>query len=202
MSVIPILDASPSGAPHAGTKRHDALASAMVAAREAQRSWAAMPLRQRLGVIRRLRHLIARHAEELAVAVPLSIPGSLQRSIADTLVAEVLPLAEACRFLERDAPSILAPRHLSRRGRPFFLRGVEAIVERSPWGIVLVLGPANYPLFLPAVQALHALAAGNAVLWKPAATGATAASQIASLLRQAGLPPHLATVIDTDVRAA
>ena len=41
-------------------------------------------------------------------------------------------------------------------------------MQRQPFGIVLVIGPGNYPLFLPAVHALHALVAGNAVLLKPA----------------------------------
>lgn len=175
------------------------LRSVLDVARAAQSRWAAVPVRERLASIRRLRHLIARHAEALAATVPLSVPGSLQRNLADTLVAEVLPLADACRFLERNAESILAPRKLSRRGRPFYFRQVAAAVERVPYGVVLILGPANYPLFLPGVQAIQALAAGNAVLWKPAPTGADAAKLLLTLFRDAGLPPGLVTTLDTDV---
>jgi acyl-CoA reductase-like NAD-dependent aldehyde dehydrogenase len=92
----------------------------------------------------------------------------LHRSVADTLVSEVLPLVEACRFLEREARWILAPQRLSSHTRPFWLRRVTAETSREPLGVVLIIAPANYPLFLPGVQALQALAAGNAVLWKPA----------------------------------
>ncbi len=179
-----------------------AAAITLATVRAAQQPWAAVPLAKRLVVIRRLRHLMAQQAESLAATVPMDVPGSLHRTVADTLVAEVLPLAEACRYLERSARTVLAPRKLTRRGRPFFLRGIDGVVERVPLGVVLVIGPANYPLFLPGVQVLQALVAGNAVLWKPAATGEKAAEMMASLLQAAGLPQHLVTVLATDVFAA
>ena len=50
----------------------------------------------------------------------------------------------------------------------FGCTGIDFEVQRQPFGTVLVIGPGNYPLFLPAVHALHALVAGNAVLLKPA----------------------------------
>ena len=46
--------------------------------------------------------------------------------------------------------------------------GISFEVQRKAFGTVLVIGPGNYPLFLPAVHSLHALIAGNAVLLKPA----------------------------------
>ena len=69
--------------------------------------------------------------------------------------------------MEKQAGEILAPRRLSRRGRPMWLRGVSVELRREPFGIVLIVGASNYPLFLPGVQALQALVAGNAVLIKP-----------------------------------
>ncbi len=82
-------------------------------------------------------------------------------------MAEVLPLADACRFLERSGPAILRPRKLGGRGRPAWLWGVTGTITREPQGVVLILGPANYPFFLPGVQLVQALVAGNAVLLKP-----------------------------------
>ncbi len=192
MSAIEVVEPRPS----ASTE------PALEVARQVQRQWAGTPLRQRLAVVRRLRHAIALDPESLAATVPGDVPGSLHRSIADTLVAEVLPLAEAGRYLERNARRVLADQHLPRRGRPFFLRGVNGVVERVPLGVVLVIGPANYPLFLPAVQVLQALVAGNAVLWKPAPGGADAAVKILRLLVEAGLPSQLLTVLDSEPAAA
>ena len=106
----------------------------------------------------------------------------------ETLAAEVLPLLAAAKFLEREAAAILAPRQLGADGRPVWLSGLRSIVERVPLGRVLVIGPANYPLFLPGVQVLQALAAGNSVVWKPGSGGRAVALVFAQALERAGLP--------------
>ncbi len=168
----------------------------LMEARTAQSRWAAASIRGRLRVIRRLRHLLAADPLPLARTVPLDIPGSLHRTVADTIVAEILPLAEACRWLIREAREILAPERLGVRSRPVWLRGVDAQVYREPLGLVLVVGPANYPLFLPGVQVLQALVAGNAVAWKPAPAGKLAAEALRYLLLEAGLDPALLTILD------
>jgi aldehyde dehydrogenase (NAD+) len=107
----------------------------------------------------------------------------------------VVPLAAACRFLEREAASILASRRLGAEDRPVWLAGVEAEVRREPLGLVLVIAPANYPLFLPGVQTVQALAAGNAVFWKPGRGGLPAATAFACLAFAAGLPAGLLTIL-------
>ena len=163
--------------------------------RGAQHRWATVPIGKRLRIIRAARHEIASSAEELAALVPLELPGSLHRSVADTLAAEVLPLAEACRFLEREAAFILAPRREGTHARPFWLGGVSVEIRREPLGVVLVIGPRNYPLFLSGVQVIQALAAGNAVLWKPAAGGASVANALRLILVSSGLDPALLQVL-------
>jgi aldehyde dehydrogenase (NAD+) len=117
-------------------------------------------------------------------------------------VAEVLPLAEACRFLEREAAWILAPQMPGSRGRPFWLRRVDTEIHREPLGVVLIIGPGNYPLFLPGVQALQALAAGNAVFWKPAAGGHAAAAAFRLILVAAGIDQRLLQILDESSTAA
>ena len=99
-----------------------------------------------------------------------------ERPVAEKLVSEVIPLLDACRFLEKQARWLLRTKYFGRRGRPLWLRGSSFTVERKPFGVVLIVGPGNYPLFLPAVQLLQALAAGNAVLMKPAENCSRSAS--------------------------
>ena len=176
-------------------------AGALEQARAAQQLWARKPLARRLAILRRARHCIAATGVELAQTVPFERPGALHRSVADTLVSEVLPLAEACRFLEREARWILAPQRLSDHTRPFWLRRVTAETTREPLGVVLILAPANYPLFLPGVQALQALAAGNAVLWKPAPDGAAAARALCEILGGCGLDAALLQVLPASLQA-
>ncbi len=167
-------------------------------ARCAQKAWGALPVRGRLRVLKALRHRIADRAGELVAAVD----GTQHRRPGETLAAEVLPLAEACRFLERRAAFLLKPGRARGGGPLALLMGVSVTVRREPHGVVLVIGPANYPLFLPGAQAVQALAAGNAVVVKPGAGGLSAMRALADLLRAAGLDPCLFRVLPEPASAA
>ncbi len=160
---------------------------AFTQAKAAQLHWAATPLRERLACIRRVRHLLA----ERCVRVGEAIGGRLGES----LVAEVLPLADAGRFLERNATKLLAPETLGRASRPVWLRDVRSRIVREPFGVVLIIAPTNYPLFIPGVQLFQALVSGNAVLLKPGAGGAAAALMLRELCRDAGIDERLVAVL-------
>ena len=164
---------------------------------QAQQRWAARPIAERVSVLRGARHWMAARAAALASA----LSPDLQRSQAETLVAEVLPLLDAIRFLERRARGLLAPRRLGRRGRPLWLGGMQAEIHREALGHVLVIAPANFPLFLPGVQTMQALVAGNAVTWKPGAGGSRVATLVAHALHEAGLPRAVLCVTDETVEA-
>ena len=163
----------------------------------AQAEWAARPISSRLRILRGARHELAALAPEITG----SISSALARTPADTMAAEILPLLEAIRFLERNAGRILRTQRLGRRGRPFWLSGLDAAIHRVPFGRVLVIGPANFPLFLPGAQTFQALAAGNAVLWKPGLGGAPVARLVADVLLRAGLPAGLLEVTEDTVAA-
>ena len=167
-------------------------------ARVAQARWSQTSIRERLRIVRALRHLIAENADALAAAAA----SVSDRPVAEKLVSEILPLADACRWLEKSARRVLAPRRCGSRGRPFWMRGVTFEVQRQPFGLVLVIGPGNYPLFLPAVHVLHALVAGNAVLLKPAPGTRHVALAFAQIARDAGLEPALLTILPESVEAA
>lgn len=174
------------------------VAKSISAARLAQTDWAATPVRDRLLRVRALRHLIAEHAQELALA---STSGR-GRPVSESLTAEVVPLVEACRFAERNAKTVMAPKRRGYRGRPLWLTGVDSVIHREPFGIVLIIGPGNYPLFLPAVQVVQALVAGNAVLLKPAVQGVAAAEAFRELVLRAGFAPELLTLLPPSTEAA
>ena len=156
-------------------------------------AWQHWTVRGRLDVVRRLRGSIAERGMELARCIP--------RDPAETLVAEVLPLAEACRFLEREAESLLAPRQV-HRGRPMWLSGTSLEIHREPLGKVLVIGPANYPLLLPAVHTIQALVAGNTVLLKPGRGGLPAMEALTRMFEDAGLPDGALTLFGEDPQEA
>lgn len=167
------------------------VATLAIRVRSAQARWARTPLEQRLKCIRRLRSLIAAHGQRLAVAA-----ADVRRcSAAEALVTEVIPFAEACRFLERDTKSLLAPRRLGLRGRPLWLTGVWSEIHREPHGVVLIIGPGNYPLLLPGVQMIQALVAGNGSLLKPGLGTSAVTRELVDLMVASGFDPDLIAVL-------
>jgi aldehyde dehydrogenase (NAD+) len=163
-----------------------------------QALWASTSLKARLRVLRAARHLMAARAEEFCEA----ISPRLARTKADTLATELLPLLSGCKFLEREAVRILAPHKLGIAGRPLWMTGVAAEIHRVALGHVLVIGPSNFPLFIPGSHVLQALAAGNSVTWKPGVGGGAVAQLMARMLVEAGLPASALTVTDESVEAA
>ena len=160
--------------------------------------WVSATLKARLRVLRAARHLMAARAEEFCEV----ISPQLARTKADTLATELLPLLAGCKFLEREAGRILAPKKLGMSGRPLWMTGVGAEIHRVALGHVLVIGPSNFPLFIPGSHVLQALAAGNRVTWKPGAGGGAVAQLMARMLVEAGLPASALTVTDESVEAA
>jgi acyl-CoA reductase-like NAD-dependent aldehyde dehydrogenase len=152
-----------------------------------QAEWENLPFTQRLRPVRAFRHLLVENATPLCEAVGSDIG----KPHDEALAGELLPLAEACRFLERNARSLLRPRHVSAGSRPLWLWGQKDQVFRRPRGIVGIIGTWNYPVFLNGVQILQALTAGNGVIWKPSELGHSSARVLTNLLDQAGYPAGL-----------
>jgi acyl-CoA reductase-like NAD-dependent aldehyde dehydrogenase len=109
----------------------------------------------------------------------------------EAIACELLPLAAACRFLEKQAASLLRPKRVPGRFRPLWLWPEGVVVHRRPRGVVGIIGTWNYPLVLNGVQILQALTAGNGVLWKPSEVAPASAEALFDLLRQAGYPADL-----------
>ena len=170
------------------------LANTIADVRTAQREWQVFSIRDRLTVVRKLRGLIAND--------PRALTDCCNRAnVAETLAAEVLPVADACRFLEKTALSTLRSKRLSGRGRSVWLRGVSVELRRDPFGVVLIVAPSNYPLMLPGIQAIQALVAGNAVLWKPAARCSAAGHALRQMLVDAGLDGRLLAILPDTIES-
>jgi glyceraldehyde-3-phosphate dehydrogenase [NAD(P)+] len=64
----------------------------------------------------------------------------------------------------------------------------EGIVKREPFGLILTIGPFNYPLFIPATKIIPSILVGNAVFLKPASAAPIAPLMLTRILEQSGLP--------------
>ncbi len=169
----------------------NALAAAVQQCRQQQLAWAQLAMCQRLRPARALRHLLVQECDGLCAAVARDLGKPLE----ETLAAEILPLAEACRFLQRHAGRLLRPRPVSAWHRPLWLWRQSDRVHRRPRGLVGIIGTWNYPLLLNGVQIVQALTAGNGVLWKPSELAPTSAEALLSLLKRAGFPPDLVQML-------
>jgi RHH-type proline utilization regulon transcriptional repressor/proline dehydrogenase/delta 1-pyrroline-5-carboxylate dehydrogenase len=68
-------------------------------------------------------------------------------------------------------------------------------VSPRPRGVVLVVAPWNFPYAIPANGVCSALAAGNAVLLKPAPEATATAAQLVDALHEAGIPPDVVQLV-------
>lgn len=166
--------------------------------RAAQRGWSATAFVHREKCFRKLSGLLADSAEALTDEV------ARLRGVdtAEALVSEIVPLLDSVKYLGRQTSRVLRARSPGRAGRPVWLAGVHHRIERQPHGLVLVIAPGNYPLFLGATQALQAVAAGNVVWCKPAPGADALFAEFQRLFVQAGFPPEVLQVLPSSEAAA
>jgi acyl-CoA reductase-like NAD-dependent aldehyde dehydrogenase len=170
----------------------DSISDRIDRARIALRGWSSnFMLRHRLTNVDRFRLLLVEHCDTVCAAVSQD----LGKPTAEVLAGEVLPTADACRFLLRNADRLLRSRRVPSAHRPLWLWGQRDTVHRVPRGVVGIIGTWNFPLLLNAVQILQALVAGNAVVWKPSELAPTVAWLLHKLLVQAGFPADLVQML-------
>jgi acyl-CoA reductase-like NAD-dependent aldehyde dehydrogenase len=155
--------------------------------KQAQLLWSELPLRTRLKIVRDFRHKLVSNWRSLCGAVESDIG----RPMAETLAVELMPLAAACKSLERSAAKVLRPRRIPLRHRPLWLGRQSDTVFRRPRGIVGIIGTWNYPHFLNGVQIAQALAAGNGVIWKPSELASASAAAMCDVLAKLEIPAGL-----------
>ncbi len=120
----------------------------------------------------------------------------------ESISSELLPLADAAKWLGQNAARHLASKALGWYGRPGWLGRLATKVQREPWGLVLVVGTWNYPLFLTGVPTLQAIVAGNSVCIKPAPGSELICELWVKLLVDAGVPSDLLVLLPSDPLAA
>ena len=154
-------------------------------ARAAQAAWSRVSVRERLKSVRVFRAKLVDSPDELLTAIEADV----HRPASETIGTDALSTAAAAKYLEKRAASILAPRRIG--DRPLWLFGVSTTQVPRPHGVVGLIGTWNYPLFLNAVPILHALVAGNALLWKPSEQAPRMAAVLHRWLLECGFPGDL-----------
>jgi benzaldehyde dehydrogenase (NAD) len=164
----------------------DIEASARAAA-AAQPGWAALPYDQRAGVLRTAAALTQANFDEIVTWI-MRESGSTRLKASFELAITLAALSEAAAM-----PS--EPQGLLHPSAP----GRLSMSRRVPIGVVGVISPFNFPLYLAIRAVAPALATGNAVVLKPdPRTAVCGGVVIARLFEEAGLPAGVLHVLPGD----
>ncbi|MGW3910263.1 aldehyde dehydrogenase family protein [Streptomyces sp. NPDC005070] len=158
------------------------VADAVVRAGRAQAGWAALAPADRARLLRRFASVVDGHLEELA---RLEV-----REAGHTLGNARWEAGNVRDLLDYAAGGV---ERLT--GRQIPVPGGLDITLLEPLGVVGVIAPWNFPMPIAAWGTAPALAAGNAVILKPAETTPLTALRLAELALEAGLPEHLFQVL-------
>ncbi|MFI8950705.1 aldehyde dehydrogenase family protein [Streptomyces sp. NPDC053750] len=156
--------------------------AAVVRAARAQERWAALAPGDRARLLRRFAAAVDAHLEELAL---LEV-----REAGHTVGNARWEAGNVRDLLDYAAGGV---ERLT--GRQIPVAGGLDVTVLEPLGVVGVIAPWNFPMPIAAWGTAPALAAGNAVLLKPAETTPLTALRLAALALEAGLPEGLFQVL-------
>ncbi len=168
-------------------RREQAL-EALARADRAAPDWDRTPAVQRAACLDRIAGLYERHASEL-MALCVREAG---KSMADA-VAEVREAVDFCRYYAGRARADFAG--------PMILPGPTGEHDQLSLhgrGVFLCISPWNFPLAIFTGQITAALAAGNAVVAKPAEQTGLIAARAVQLMHQAGVPVEALQLLPGD----
>ncbi|MFC7815556.1 aldehyde dehydrogenase family protein [Streptomyces sp. NPDC057367] len=155
---------------------------AVVRAARAQTGWAALAPGDRARLLRRFAAAVDGHLEELARLEVMEAGHTVGNARWEAGNVRDL-LDYAAGGVER------------LTGRQIPVAGGLDVTILEPLGVVGVIAPWNFPMPIAAWGTAPALAAGNAVLLKPAETTPLTALRLAELALEAGLPEGLFQVL-------
>jgi aldehyde dehydrogenase (NAD+) len=154
-------------------------------AAQAQPAWAASLPEQRAAIMRRCVDLIEIRREEI-IDWLISEAGSTH------VKAEVE--WQMLHAITREAASF--PYRVAGRILPIDEPGKESRVYRHPIGVIGVISPWNFPIYLAQRSVAPAIALGNSVVLKPSQDSPiTGGLLVAKIFEEAGLPPGVLNVV-------
>lgn len=135
------------------------VALAVERARAASRWWAAQGPRGRREWLLEYKRAIAARSQELA-----SLISAETGKPDEDATLEVFLAVSHIEWAAKNAEKVL-----KRRSVPagMLMSNQAAYIEYQPFGVVGAIGPWNYPVFTPMGTLCYAMAAGNAVVFKP-----------------------------------
>ncbi len=160
---------------------------AIASAKRAQKEWAAMSPTARGRILKKAAEIMRERNRELSELETLDTGKPIQ----ETIVADATSGADSFEFFGGIIATAL-------NGSQIPLGGDWAYTKRVPLGVVVGIGAWNYPQQIACWKGAPALAAGNAMVFKPSEMTPLGALKIAEILIEAGVPKGVYNVIQGD----
>ena len=160
---------------------------AIEVAQAGKRRWAATPQLERSRILQKCADAISSHLEELAQLLSTDM---------GKIIREATPeIAVSAQIFQGFAEMA---NHLYGHTMSDYQKGADKDIiftRREPLGVVACVSPFNYPVELCSQKVAAALAAGNAVIIKPATDNPLAILRIVELCLEAGMPGDVLQVV-------
>ncbi|WP_026584955.1 aldehyde dehydrogenase family protein [Bacillus sp. J33] len=162
---------------------------AYVSARQAQKAWSETNPFERSTIMENAVRIMNERREELVELLILESGSSHLKANVEV---------DFCIAITREAASF--PLRMKGTMVPSLVPGKENRVYRKPLGVVGVIGPFNFPMYLAMRSVAPALAAGNGVVLKPdEKTAMTGGTIIAKIFEEAGIPEGVLNVTVAEI---
>jgi malonate-semialdehyde dehydrogenase (acetylating)/methylmalonate-semialdehyde dehydrogenase len=162
------------------------LDAAVQAAKAAFPAWSKTPIKDRVQVFFRYKHLLGKNIKSLSELISEENGKTLGESIAE--VEKCIELAEFATSL----PQLVTGEVLE------VSRGVECRTEHVALGVVASIVPFNFPAMVPNWTIPNAIALGNCMVLKPSEKVPLSMGIIVNLLKEAGLPDGVLNLVHGD----
>ncbi len=157
-------------------------------AKKCQPAWAAVPAYEKIAILEKAAAIFAERKEEL-VTLLIEESGSSRIKSGIEVDASIADIKEATKY----------PTLMNASLFPSLIPGKENRVYRIPAGVIGVISPWNWPLYLSIRAVAPGIAAGNSIVLKAASlTPITGGLVIAQIFEDAGLPKGVLSVVAAD----
>lgn len=158
---------------------------AVAAAAAGQKVWAAMTAMQRSRILRKAVDILRERNDELALLETLDTG----KALSETQAVDIVTGADVLEYYAGLVPAL--------EGEQIPLRETSFVyTRREPLGVVAGIGAWNYPIQIAVWKSAPALAAGNAMIFKPSEVTPLTALKLAEIYTEAGLPDGVFNVVN------
>lgn len=148
------------------------------AAKKAFDSWSGLSMPERINYLVRLKEIYIQHKADLAEVISRDTGKPLWESVteAQAMINKIdITIAESAKLIETQQFKEIMP-------------NTEGYVRFKPRGVMIVLGPFNFPGHLPNGHIIPALMTGNTVIFKPSEQTPLVGQYMAQLFNKAEFP--------------